>query len=129
MELNHYEMERSWVKTDDLQWRLQLNSTTFYLVEIRKVRNTYVGVSEIIDTETYTEKDVRSYIKSYGYKSINDMEKTYGDDVMGIIAECLFEDMSLTELPVYGKYSTIEQAVQGAEEFMHYVEKIELQSI
>ena len=31
MEVNHYEMERSWVKTDDLQWRLQLNSTTFYL--------------------------------------------------------------------------------------------------
>lgn len=125
MEVNHYEMERSWVKTDDLQWRLQLNSTIFYLVEIRKVRNTYVGVSEIIDTE----KDVRSCIKSYGYKSINDMEKTYGDNVMGIIAECLFEDMSLTELPVYGKYSTIEQAVQGAEEVMHYVEKIELQSI
>ena len=129
MEVNHYEMERSWVKTDDLQWRLQLNSTTFYLVEIRKVRNTYVGVSEIIDTETYTEKDVRSCIKSYGYKSINDMEKTYGDDVMGIIAECLFEDMSLTELPVYGKYSTIEQAEQGTEESMHYVEKLELQSI
>lgn len=40
MELNHYEMERSWVKTDDLQWRSQLSSTTFYLVEIRKVRNT-----------------------------------------------------------------------------------------
>ena len=40
MELNYYEMEQSWVKTDDLQWRLQLNSTTFYLVEIRKVRNT-----------------------------------------------------------------------------------------
>ena len=57
------------------------------------------------------------------------MEKIYGDDVMEIIAECLFEDMRLTELPVYGKYSTIEQAEQGAEEFMHYVEKIELQSI
>lgn len=40
MELNHYEMEQSWVKTDDLQWRLKLNSTTFYLVEIRKIRNT-----------------------------------------------------------------------------------------
>ena len=40
MELNYYEMEQSWVKTDDLQWRLQLNSTTIYLVEIRKVRNT-----------------------------------------------------------------------------------------
>lgn len=40
MVLNHYEMERSWLKTDDLQWRLKQNSTTFYLVEIRKIRNT-----------------------------------------------------------------------------------------
>ena len=48
-----------------------------------------------LDPELYEVGDFEDYISSYGYNSIEFLQKEYGDDANQIIAECIFETCCL----------------------------------
>lgn len=80
-----------WIKTDDLQWRKQIDNKTFYLVEVRVFSDHYGVVSDVIDLDCYDQENIRDTITSY-YSSLDEFNSYYDkEERNGIIAECIFE--------------------------------------
>lgn len=108
-----------WIKTDDLQWRRKINDTAYQLIEVRKVFcNEYVFVFKTINTEDYGEEDILSCIESFGYESMKTIKELYKEDANGILAECLFECISTSELVVSDAFKTEDEAERAAEEYI-----------
>lgn len=98
-----------WKQADDYQWRKKLNETTFHFVEIRD-GIAYEIVSGIVDVEDYSEDEREDIIKYY-YSSMEEFTSGYTcDEINGILAECIFEEISSSELSRYGNYDTEEDA-------------------
>lgn len=99
-----------WVRTDDTQWRKQINETTFHLVEVREFPDGYIYVSGIIDLDDYSDAEKSSVITGY-YPSMEDFEESYPkEEINGILAECIFEQTPEIELTCFGPLDTEEKA-------------------
>lgn len=101
-----------WIRTDELQIVRQLDSQVFELAEVQQAEpGKYVVVKAIIDLDDYSEEDILDYIQGYGYKSIADVEKQYGEAANQVIAECIFECLQLIDYSfVSSPYSSQESA-------------------
>ena len=55
------------------------------------IGNKYGVVHTVIDLEDYTEEEVNSYIRGFGYETQADVEAQYGESAEQIIVECIFE--------------------------------------
>ena len=95
-----------WVKTDDdsVQYRreaVELEQDQVKVVEqsqlqivcdITKVSVPDPKLYAIANDCVYlSEVDVQSVLESYGYESMEELRRTYGDDAEMILAECQFE--------------------------------------
>ena len=95
-----------WVKTDDdsVQYRreaVELEQGQEKVVElyqlqivcdITKVSDPDPKIYAIAHDFVYlSEVDTESVLESYGYKDMEELKQTYGDDVDIILAECQFE--------------------------------------
>lgn len=101
-----------WIRTDELQIVRQFDSQVFELAEVQQaVPGKYVVVKTEIDLDNYSEKDILDYIQGYGYKSIADVEKQYGETANQVVAECIFECLQLIDYSfVSYPYSSQESA-------------------
>lgn len=102
-----------WIRTDGLQIVRQIDSRIFELAEIQLVEppEKYVVVKTEIDLNDYSEEDILDYIQGYGYKSIADVEKQYGETANQVVAECIFECLQLIDYSfVSSPYSSQESA-------------------
>jgi hypothetical protein len=109
---------KTWKKTDGLQWCCRINKTTYHLVEVRESYEGFIFVSGVIDIEDYSNDDIQSCIKGYGYANIGDMRSIYKEDAEGVIAECLFEQTSEMELIVFNGFRTEDEAESAVEKYI-----------
>lgn len=49
-----------------------------------------------ISLNNFSEEEMESYISSYGY-TMDSLRKEYGDDVWGIVAECILEEVLMCD--------------------------------
>ena len=115
-EADKYDYE--WLHTDDNQWVKPLGNRNFELVEIRELPDGYVVAYGRFSPVEYTDEDIDDVLQSYGYKDQADVIAQYGDGADQIIAECLFEQTSETELGTLPVAATYEDAEKLAEEYM-----------
>lgn len=109
-----------WIRTDGLQIVRQLDSRVFELAEVQQAEpGKYVVVKTIIDLDDYLEEDILDYIQGYGYKSIADMKRQYGEDTNQVIAECIFECLQLIDYDfvsfLYPSESSAESSLRAIE--------------
>ena len=91
-------MNTEWIKTDGLQWRKKIDETTFHLVEVREYPDGYIYVSGIVDINDYADDEKESVITAY-YHSMEEFKTSYPkEEINGILAECIFEQMHEMEL-------------------------------
>lgn len=121
-------VDNGWVRTDDLQWRKQINETSYHLVEVRETPSEYIVVSGIIDIEDYSEDDIRSCINSYGYDNMDAMKELYEEECFAVIAECLFEQTSEIELTGFGGFNDEDRAEKFALDYIDVQEKALIQA-
>ena len=88
-----------WIMTDDSTgqhvFRLSDEPAAFRLIDIAgcgsKEYAVYCGEvavnPDLLDESDFTE----TYLKPYGYTSYAELEDTYGDAALQIVAECIFE--------------------------------------
>lgn len=107
-----------WKKTDDMQWRRATGFSSFDLVEVRETPDGYIYVSDSVDLRYYDENEITSFIEGYGYKSLSEMGKIYGDDTKGVIAECIFEQTQECELICFGDFQTEDEAAEAAQKYV-----------
>ena len=107
-----------WKKTDDMQWRRATGFSSFDLVEVRETPDGYIYVSDSVDLRYYDENEITSFIEGYGYKSLSEMGKIYGDDTKGVIAECIFEQTQECDLICFGDFKTEDEAAEAAQKYV-----------
>lgn len=107
-----------WKKTDDMQWRRVTGYSSFDLVEVRETPDGYIYVSDSVDLRYYDENEITSFIEGYGYKSLSEMGKLYGDDTKGVIAECIFEQTQECDLICFGDFKTEDEAAEAAQKYV-----------
>ena len=95
-----------WVKTDDdsVQYRreaVELEQGQEKVVELSQLQNV-CDITKVSDPDPkiyaiahdfvyLSEIDTESVLESYGYKDMEELKQTYGDDADMILAECQFE--------------------------------------
>lgn len=93
-------MTTPWILTDDdcCQYRRQISGSindsddepVFELYQILKLSNGRYSI--IHDYVRLSDYDLSEFIcPMYGYSSLEGVKRTYGDDWMGVMAECIFE--------------------------------------
>ena len=107
-----------WKKTDDMQWRRATGYSSFDLVEVRETPDGYIYVSDSVDLRYYDENEITRFIEGYGYKSLSEMGKLYGDDTNGVIAECIFEQTQECDLICFGDFKTEDEAAEAAQKYV-----------
>lgn len=103
-----------WFITDDdcMQYCKQLSETEFQFIQIVWLDTCsgdkgypdkeYTVMSAYVDLDLYDENSFACAASSYGYETIENMKKEYGDSFNQIMAECLFEDMTDGSCSTYG---------------------------
>lgn len=102
MEIN----SKKWVLTDDgcMQYCRKIGPEIYELIEMgecpeaSKHSHYYHRATVNVAERLNDEEDVLAIIDDYGYDSIDDVKKLYGDDYGQILAECIFE----SEGPING---------------------------
>lgn len=107
-----------WIQSDDMQWRRATGFSSFDLVEVRETPDGYIYVSDSVDLRYYDENEITSFIEGYGYKSLSEMGKIYGDDTKGVIAECIFEQTQECDLICFGDFKTEDEAAEAAQKYV-----------
>ena len=116
--MNWFGVNAEWICIDGLQWRKQINATTFHLVEIREYPDGYICVSGIIDINDYDDNEKESIITSY-YSSVEEFKTSYpAEEINGILAECIFEQTHEMELTCFGLFETEDDAEKYALEYI-----------
>ncbi|MDL2248945.1 hypothetical protein LJB89_04560 [Tyzzerella sp. OttesenSCG-928-J15] len=111
-----YDMYREslkWTLVDDStqQHVKKKNQDQYELVEYCEYYNeNFYIYSQVIDMRDYDEYDIVTYIKPYGYKSIDEVRKEYGESYKQVIAECIFETDGISEAHHYYKAYSEEEA-------------------
>lgn len=62
-----------------------------------------------IDLKDYSEKEMDMYVHSYGY-TMDSLRKEYGDDMWGIVAECILEEVIVCDSCVVADADSLEEA-------------------
>lgn len=113
---------KKWVQTDDLQAVRKLCDKKYEEVEVIMIAgqdaindtNRYRVSHQIIDLDDYTEDEIISNIRFYGYSSINQIKMVYGESsYRQIIAECIAENNP----------EEIDKAFKTEDEALDYIEK------
>ena len=87
---------------DCLQYVMTLNEKVFVCIQMDEIPSEendpfYVVRLQEINLEDYeAEGSVESYVTGY-YESVNDVFEQYKDDANQIIAECIFEQQSVSD--------------------------------
>lgn len=75
--------------------KLEDSPTCWDCIEMRGphpgINNKFGVIHTVIDLTDYTEEEIESYIKGYGYESRADVEAQYGVMAEQVIIECIFE--------------------------------------
>lgn len=62
-----------------------------------------------IDLNYFSEKEMESYISSYGY-TMKGLREEYGDDMWGIVAECILEEVIMCDSCVIADADSFDDA-------------------
>lgn len=62
-----------------------------------------------IDLNDFSEEEMESYISSYGYM-MEDLREEYGDDMWGIVAECILEEYISRDSCIIADADSFEEA-------------------
>ena len=62
-----------------------------------------------IDLKDFSEEEMESYISSYGY-TMESLREEYGDDMWGIVAECILEECIFCDSCVIADADSFEEA-------------------
>lgn len=107
-------LPRGWIRTDDLQWRRKVKTRVYDLIEVREEPDSYTVAFDRIDLDEFTEEEIYRYISGY-YDSVEEIKTQYGKDANGIIAECIFEQMTGVEIgSCFGPYENEDEAEEKA---------------
>lgn len=69
----------------------------------------YCVVRGEIDLKDYSEEDMEGYISSYGY-TLDGLKAEYGNDMCGIVAECILEESICCDSCVVANANSFEEA-------------------
>ena len=111
------QIKGNWIVTDPNcgQCCNKLNENEYQYVEYREVGDAgseYYWVYKMyVDLKSYTEQEMLSFTKPYGYKTIDELKENYGDDYRMIIAECIFECGSSWDYHYNKEVNTEDEAV------------------
>lgn len=70
-----------------------------------------------IDLNDYSDEEKEMYIRSYGY-TLDSITEEYGDDADSIIAECIMEDESLSDVYVIDDADSFDEAKEKIEKIV-----------
>jgi hypothetical protein len=62
-----------------------------------------------ISLNNFSEEEMESYISSYGY-TMDSLREEYGDDMWGIVAECILEEEIMCDAYVIADADSFEEA-------------------
>lgn len=83
-----------WVQTDDWQWQRKDGDLyeMFQVVDmIEPVGHPYFAGGGQFELSDYDDADVKRALHTFGYDTMENLERIYGDSARDILAECLFE--------------------------------------
>lgn len=88
----------AWFRTDDTQAVKKVSEDVFEVVEVVRVvplndvtKARFAISYQTIDIAEYTLGEILDVVSGYGYGSIEELRKLYGNDYKQIIAECIAE--------------------------------------
>ena len=113
-------MLSSWYATDpDCCQHIRYNGSHYEMIQcvwldtteedLAEGKHQYCIVNMNIDLNDYSDAEKAMYISTYGY-TLEGLIDEYGDDVNGIIAECIMETDILSDSHVIGSADTFEEA-------------------
>lgn len=62
-----------------------------------------------VDLNTFSEEEMEGYISSYGY-TMEGLKEEYGDDMWGIVAECILEEEIMRDSCIVADADSFEEA-------------------
>lgn len=83
-----------WVQTDDYQWQRKdgdLYEMYDVIDMIEPEEHPYFAGGGRFKLSDYDDNDVSSVLSTFGYGTIEKLERIYGDRAKDVLAECLFE--------------------------------------
>ena len=69
----------------------------------------YCVVTGSIDLEDYSEEEMEGYVAVYDY-TLNGLREEYGDDMWGIVAECILEEVIMCNSCIIADADSFEDA-------------------
>ena len=75
----------------------------------RKGFHEYCVVTGSIDLDDYSEEEMGGYVATYDY-TLNGLREEYGDDMWGIVAECILEEEIIRDSCVVADADSFEEA-------------------
>ena len=102
------------ILTDNSCWQYQkkLSGRSFLMIQADEIPDgTYVVYATTVDLDEYTDEQIWENVESY-YPSMEELEKACNDknEMDGIIAECIFEQMPWNEAEDYWEASNEAEA-------------------
>lgn len=113
----------SWILTDDdsCQYVRKNSNTEYSLIEmglISREPDLYEVYTDTIDIQDYfdsMESELINIIDGFGYKSIEHVQRHYGDEANQVMCECIFEH--------YGSFQANERFRGTENECIQFIEK------
>lgn len=84
-----------WILTDDgmvPQWVKKMNISTFMVVEVVPIFESFFIKENVINVNDYKVNEIIDELKPFGYNSLSEVEKIYGESKYQIISECIAEN-------------------------------------
>ena len=113
-------MDKTWICTDSCQAVKQNTENSFEVVEVVLVapktakKVNHYGISQVsVNLDEFSEEGISHCLNSFGYESVEEVKKLYGESANQIIAECIAE-MHPEILDI--TFETEEQALKYIEE-------------
>jgi hypothetical protein len=81
-----------WIMTDETQFCLKINDTTFKIIDVCGSDESGFRISkQTVDVLDEDEQDLLITINFFGYSSIEEMTIMYGKETNQVLAECIAE--------------------------------------
>ena len=109
-----------WYETDcDCYQHMRSDGTVYEMIQVIWLDTTredrarglheYCVCHGEIDLNDFSEEEMEGYISSYGY-TMDGLREEYGDDMWGIVAECILEEYIMRDSCVVADADSFEDA-------------------
>lgn len=111
-------------KTDDGQMLLKVDGEAYTFAEVREIWSektdnyAYALFSATIDLDAYTQEELSDKVRTYYPGGMEEVQKEYGKEANQIVAECLFEELSTSDVTrISVSFASEDDAINHLEEY------------